>query len=238
MNTFLNIDCMDKDRGMPSYPDKYFDLAIVDPQYGIGASKPSKKPESVLQRNGGKLYVASNKHKQKEWDNEKMPLGYFTELKRVSKNQIIWGENYYGIFAGGRIVWDKLNGESDQFDCEIAYCSMNQRTDLVYYMWQGMFQGIYCGKDINKALIQQGNKSLNEERIHPTQKPIKLYKWLLTNYAKPNDKILDTHVGSASSLIACEDMGFEYIGFELDSDYFNAANKRLEQFRSQLKLAI
>ena len=229
---------MDKDRGMPSYPDKYFDLAIVDPQYGIGASNPSKKPESVLQRNGSRLYVASNKHKQKEWDNEKMPSEYFTELKRVSKNQIIWGENYYGIFAGGRIVWDKLNGESDQFDCEIAYCSMNQRTDLVYYMWQGMFQGIYCGKDINKALIQQGNKSLNEERIHPTQKPIKLYKWLLSKYAKPNDKILDTHVGSASSLIACEEMGFEYTGFELDSDYFNAANKRLEQFRSQLKLAI
>jgi len=223
-NTFINDDCMN---WLPKCPPKFFDLAIVDPQYGIGASKPSKKPDSVLQKNGKRLYVASNKHQQKDWDTEKMPVEYFEELERVSKNQIIWGENYYGIFAGGRIVWDKLNGESDQYDCEIAYCSMNDRTDIVYYMWSGMFQGVYCGRDIWKALNQQGNKKLNEERIHPTQKPIKLYRWLLKNYAKHGDLILDTHVGSASSLIACTELGFNYVGFEIDEDYYSMAKSRL-----------
>jgi len=223
-NTFLNADCMEY---LPKCPSGYFDLAIVDPPYGIGASKPNKKPEWVLQRNGKLLYVESNKHRQKDWDLAKIPLEYFEELKRVSKHQIIWGENYYGIFAGGRIVWDKLNGESDQYDCEIAYCSMNNRTDIIYYLWQGMFQGVYCGKDILKAMVQQGNKSLNEERIHPTQKPVKLYRWLLKNYAKAGDLILDTHVGSASSLVACKELGFDYVGFEIDKDYYEAASKRV-----------
>ena len=225
-NTFINADCM---HYLPKCPDNYFDLAIVDPQYGIGASKPSKKPETVLQKNGNRLRVESNKHKHKDWDLEKMPLEYFTELKRVSKHQIIWGENYYGIFAGGRIIWDKLNGESDQYDCEIAYCSINNRTDIIYYLWQGMFQGVYCGKNILKAMEQQGNKKENEERIHPTQKPIKLYKYLLREYAKRGDLILDTHVGSASSLVACKELGFDYVGFEIDKEYFEQATKRLER---------
>lgn len=223
-NSFINGDCMEF---MRTCPPNFFDLAIVDPQYGIGASKPSKKPDSVLQKNGSRLYVASNKHKQKEWDSEKMPLEYFTELKRISKNQIIWGENYYGIFAGGRIIWDKLNGESDQYGCEIAYCSLNNRTDMVYYMWSGMIQGVYCGKDLKRAMRQQGNKKLNEERIHPTQKPIKLYKYLLRTYAKHGDLILDTHVGSGSSLIACTELGYDYVGFEIDKEYYEMAKSRL-----------
>lgn len=225
-NTFINADCMDY---LPKCPANYFDLAIVDPQYGNGASKPSKKPETVLQKNGKRLYVASNKHQAKEWDLTKMPLEYFEELKRVSKYQIIWGENYYGIFAGGRIVWDKLNGESDQFSCEIAYCSINNRTDIVYYMWSGMFQGVYCGRDIRRALAQEGNKQNNEERIHPTQKPIKLYKWLLRTYAKQGQLILDTHVGSGSSLVACKELGFDYVGFEIDKEYYEGASKRIQR---------
>lgn len=223
-NSFENIDCMQMLR---KCPPKHFDLAIVDPQYGIGASQPSIKPDTVKQRNGKRLYVASNKHPQKDWDLAKMPLEYFDELKRVSKNQIIWGENYYGIFAGGRIVWDKLNGESDQFGCEIAYCSINDRTDIVYYMWSGMFQGVYCGKDLRRAWKQQGNKQLNEERIHPTQKPVKLYRWLLEEYAKVGDLILDTHVGSGSSIIACIEGGFNYYGCEIDKDYYEAAKRRI-----------
>lgn len=233
LNAFINDDCMN---WLPKCPPNFFELAIVDPPYGIGASKPSKKPERVLQKNGKLLYVESNKHRQKDWDLAKMRLEYFEELKRVSKHQIIWGENYYGIFAGGRIVWDKLNGESDQYDCEIAYCSMNNRTDIIYYLWQGMFQGVYCGKDIMRAMVQQGNKSLNEERIHPTQKPVKLYKYLLKNYAKPGDKILDTHAGSASCLVACKEMGFEYTGFEIDKEYWTIANERLGRAYHQPEL--
>ena len=125
---------------------------------------------------------------------------------------------------------------SDQFDCEIAYNSINNRTDIVYYMWAGMFQGIYCGKDVRKAIIQQGNKRLNEVRIHPTQKPVALYKWILSNYANPGDKILDTHLGSGSICIACDNLGFEMTGIELDTDYYEAAKKRLINHQSQQKL--
>ena len=117
-------------------------------------------------------------------------------------------------------------------DAEIAYCSLHDSVRLYRYMWNGMMQG----KSIYEGNVQQGNKALNEKRIHPTQKPIALYKWLLTKYAKQGDKILDTHVGSASSLIACEDMGYEYLGFEIDENYYNAARKRLEDYTLQTRI--
>jgi site-specific DNA-methyltransferase (adenine-specific) len=228
-----NIDCME---GMAKYPDKYFELAICDPPYGIGADKQSIKPILVKQKNGTTLKVKNtNQYTQKNWDSTIPTDKYFNELKRVSKNQIIWGANYFGLI-GGYLVWDKLNGDSDQFDCEIAYNSFNNRTDLIYFMWQGMFQGVYCGRDIRKALIQQGNKQLNEKRLHPTQKPVALYKWLLDKYAKEGDKILDTHLGSGSSRIAAYDYGFDFIGFELDKDYFEAQEKRFKNHISQQKL--
>ena len=231
---FTNEDCMDL---MARYPDKHFDLALVDPPYGIGASKPSIKPNICRQKNGNMLNVKSNTHTHKEWDNETPKTDYYAELVRVSKNQIIWGVPYINIIAkSGLIIWDKINGESDQMDAEIAFNSFNKRVDIVRFMWSGMIQGVYCGKDINKAKLQQGNKKLNEKRIHPTQKPVALYKWLLKNYAKEGDLILDTHVGSASSLIACEEMGFDYVGCELDSDYFEMACKRIDTYRQQLKL--
>lgn len=221
---------------MSRYPDKYFDLAIIDPPYGIGADKQSVKPTNVKQKNGGYLNVKNtNKYTQKNWDKETPSTQFFDELFRVSKNQIIWGGNYFGL-VGGCLVWDKLNGECDQFDCEIAYNSFNNRTDLVYFMWQGMFQGVYCGKDVRKALIQQGNKKLNEVRIHPTQKPIKLYRWLLENYAKKGDKILDTHLGSGSIAIACYDYGFELTACELDKEYYNKAIERIKNHTAQTKL--
>jgi site-specific DNA-methyltransferase (adenine-specific) len=220
---------------MSRYADKYFDLAIVDPPYGIGADKPSKKPEYVTQKNGDKLKVESNKYVHKNWDETIPKEDYFRELFRVSKNQIIWGANYFG-FSGGYIVWDKLNGNSDQFGCELAWQSFNKRTDIVYFLWQGMFQGVYCGKEVTKALVQQGNKSLNEKRFHPTQKPVTLYKWLLKNYAIQGDKILDTHLGSGSIAIACHDLGFDLTACELDSDYFKASIKRLSEHQQQLKL--
>jgi site-specific DNA-methyltransferase (adenine-specific) len=227
-----NTDCLD---AIKEYPDNYFELAIVDPPYGIGADKPSIKPENVKQKNGSYLRVNSNKYQHKNWDISIPENNYFHELFRVSQNQIIWGANYFGLI-GGYIVWDKLNGNSDQYGCELAYQSYNNRTDIVRFMWQGMFQGIYCGYDVQKAVVQQGNKKLNENRIHPTQKPVALYRWLLQNYAKPGDKILDTHLGSGSSRIAADMEGYDFTGYELDTDYFNASVKRFNEYKLQAKL--
>lgn len=232
-NIVTNEDCMAL---MARYPDNHFDLAIVDPPYGIGADKQSIKPIFAKQKNGNLLKVSNtNSYKQKDWDTSIPKNEYFDELKRISVNQIIWGANYFG-FSGGYLVWDKMNGLSDQFGCEMAYISFNRRTDIVYYLWQGMFQGLYCGKDIKKAMIQQGNKSLNEKRMHPTQKPIKLYEWLLINYAKQGDKILDTHLGSGSSRIAAYNLGFDFTACELDTEYFEAQEKRFKQHISQQRL--
>lgn len=136
------------------------------------------------------------------------------------------------LCGGGRIVWDKCNDGSDQSGAEIAYCSLNNRVDIVRFMWRGMFQG----KSISEGTVQQGNKKLNEKRIHPCQKPVAVYEWILQNYAKPGDLILDTHVGSGSSLIACHRMGFEYVGFELDADYYRQSNERLESEKAQLSI--
>ena len=226
-NGFYNMDCME---GMKEFPDNHFDLAIVDPEYGRKEHGGKNRSKYVKQKNGSKIFVTGNTYKLKSWDN--LPAGddYFKELIRVSKNQIIWGINYFSFRfeSSGRIVWDKINDNSDQSDCEIAYNSLTSRVDLIRYMWRGMMQG----KSVFEGHIQQGNKKLNEIRIHPTQKPVALYKWLLENYAKPGDLILDTHVGSASSLIACEALGFKYVGFELDSEYFAAAQKRLADWRS------
>lgn len=230
--SFYNADNMDI---MKCYPDKYFDLAIVDPPYGIGASKPSKKPSSIIQKNGSRLNVKNNNYINKDWDNIAADKAYFYELFRVSKNQIIFGCNYYDFsFGPGRIVWDKLNGESDQMGCEIAYNSFNNRCDIVYYMWCGMFQGVYCGYNIKKAITQQGNKSKNEIRIHPTQKPVALYSWLIQKYAKQGDKILDTHLGSGSIALAIDKankldgMDLSFVGIELDKDYFDASIARFK----------
>ncbi|MDP8089674.1 MULTISPECIES: DNA-methyltransferase [Pasteurellaceae] len=215
MNKFTNEDCFE---GMKKYPDNYFNLAIVDPPYFSGPEKRKfygKKESPIgVQR----IY--------KETDTWELPTKeYFDELFRVSKHQIIWGVNYFNNykFGSGRIVWDKCNGKSPFSDCEIAYCSKHDSVRQLKYMWNGMMQG----KSIDEGHIQQGNKKLNEKRIHPTQKPVNLYLWLLQKYAKAGHKILDTHVGSASSLIACEQLGFEYVGFELNSHYFELAKNRI-----------
>lgn len=219
---------MDPAVGLPSYPDGHFDLAIIDPPYGIGASRPSKKPGRVLQKNGRYLEATPVDYLQKDWDDTTPSPEYYWELKRVSKRQIIWGCNYQNYdLRGGRLVWDKLNGLSDQYDCEIAYLSWTDRTDRVYYLWSGMMQGLRPSRDVRLAIRQRGNKQTNETRIHPTQKPAILYRWLLEEYAEPGELILDTHVGSASSLVACESLGYDYVGFELDPDYYAAAKKRM-----------
>ena len=225
LNILYNMDCMD---GMKQFPDNYFDLAIVDPPYFSG---PEKR-EYYGKRISTTGIERRNYHVSKEW---KVPDdAYFKELFRVSKNQIVWGCNYYNyLFPGsGRIIWDKCNGASSFSDCEIAYCSLHDSVRLFRYMWNGMMQG----KSISEGHIMQGNKSLNEHRIHPTQKPVALYEWLITRYAKKDDIILDTHVGSASSLIACHNLNYAYVGFEIDKHYYELATRRMNEHFSQLRL--
>ncbi|HEL9623735.1 TPA: site-specific DNA-methyltransferase [Streptococcus suis] len=223
MSEFINADCMDV---MREYPDNYFDLAIVDPPYFSGPEKRKFYGRKISPIGVQRLYGQTSK-----WD---VPgKDYFDELLRVSKNQIIWGVNYFQYdFGPGRIVWDKVNGESSFSDCEIAYCSTHDSVRLFRYMWNGMMQG----KSIAEGHIQQGNKRLNEKRIHPTQKPVNLYRWLVQKYAKKGDKILDTHVGSASSLIAFEEAGLEYVACEKDKEIYQSALARLEEYKSQIKL--
>lgn len=223
MNSFACGDCIEY---LPQFPDKYFDIAVVDPPYFSGPEKRNYYGRTVSPIGVQRHYKPSD-----EWC---VPdKAYFDELARVSKHQIIWGCNYFDYhFGSGRIIWDKCNGESSFSDCEIAYCSMHDSVRLFRYMWNGMFQG----KSIAEGYIQQGNKKLNEKRIHPTQKPVALYEWILSRYARKGDKILDTHVGSASSLIACHNMGYEYIGFEKDEHYYNLAKERLERETAQMSL--
>lgn len=203
---FYNMDCMD---GMKQFPDKFFDLAIVDPPYGLGIDGQKESISKNPKHN-------RKQHIRKSWDSSIPDKDYFYELFRVSKNQIIWGANYFVKYLNtgtkGWIVWDKGQHGLTMSDCELAFSSFNCPTRV---------------KIINRVEL------LNEGTIHPTQKPIKLYEWLLNNYTKPGDKILDTHVGSASSLIACHKLGFEYVGFELDTDYFKAALDRLAAVEAQ-----
>lgn len=226
INQLYHMDCMD---GMRLFPDNYFDLAIVDPPYFRGPNT-SKYYGAAFSASG---VQRGNYPAVESWDipNE----CYFEELFRVSKEQIIWGCNYFRFpFGVGRIVWDKCNGSSSFSDCEIAFCSLHDSVRIFRYMWNGMMQG----KSISEGWIAQGDKSKNEKRIHPTQKPIALYEWLLMRYAKRGQKILDTHVGSASSLIACERMGMEFIGFEKDLEMYKLASERIAQERLQIRLDV
>jgi site-specific DNA-methyltransferase (adenine-specific) len=219
--------------GMARYPDKFFDLAIVDPEYGRNEHGGKNRGKNVYQKNGSTAYVPSGDYKKKLWDNKPAGEEYFKELFRVSKHQIIWGCNYFSVaFGSGRIIWDKCNDGSDQSGAEIAYNSLNNRVDIFRYMWRGMMQG----KSIHEGTIQQGNKRLNEKRIHPTQKPVNLYRWLLMKYAQPGFKILDTHMGSQSSRIAAYIMGFDFWGWEIDVEYFADGNKRFMQQTQQFIL--
>lgn len=201
MSKFLNIDCME---GMKEYPDKYFDLAIVDPPYGIA-----------------KAFTAQSriaKYGQLGTVNDLKPTpAYFDELFRVSKNQIIWGYNHLSDMLPSTkefVFWYKHQPVNSYSAGELAWTSFSKTAKCFDYPF---FGGVGAEND----------------RIHPTQKPVALYAWLLNQYAKPGDKILDTHVGSASSLIACHRLGFEYVGFELDKHYFELANERLETEKMQ-----
>lgn len=213
--TLHNCDCMDY---MKTLPDNAFELAIVDPPYGIGESGKTNKSR-------GKLAVAKDYKPFAGGDLEPPKQDYFSELKRVSANQIIWGANHFcSIFGGASpcwVVWDKLNGSSDFADCELAYTSFKTAVRRFSFQWAGMLQGDMKNK---------------ESRIHPTQKPVKLYEWLLANYAKEGDRILDTHLGSGSHAIAAHYGGFEFVGCELDEDYFQASVERIKQQTAQIDI--
>ena len=226
-----NIDCIEY---MKTIEDNFFDWAVCDIEYGIGASKPSKKPHTVKQSNGSILNVTQNNYKHSDWDFKKSTPEYFEQLFRISKNQIIFGGNYYGL-EGGYLVWDKLNGLTDQYDCELAWLSFTKRTDLVYYMWSGMIQGEIPSRDVRKALRQIGNKKLNEKRIHETQKPVKLYDWIINEY-KIKGKVFDSHLGSGSNRIANALNGNEFYACEIDKEKFLAQEKRFKEYLQQPKL--
>lgn len=226
INKAFKMNCME---GMKQYPDNYFDLAPVDPIYGIDGNSHRNN----MSRN--KLTLAKDYHKA-IWDQLPPDEKYFKELFRVSKNQIIFGINYFTEiykFSPGRIVWDKINGENNFSDGEIAYCSYYDSVRIVRYMWNGMMQGLDIGRNAN---TMQGNKKLNEIRIHPTQKPVKLYEWIYSKYAKKGDKILDTHLGSGSSRIAAYKMGFDFIGYEIDEIHFKDQEKRFNEHIAQQTL--
>lgn len=202
MIEYYNEDCM---VGMKRYGDKHFDLAIVDPPYGLPTDSSNGRGKLK-----NRTFNAGNI--AKKWDTAPS-LEYFNELFRTSKSQIIWGGNYFNLPpTRGFVVWDKLQPWENFSRCEYAWMS---------------FQ-------VPSKIFEFDNRT--GDKIHPTQKPVKLYKWLLHNYAKKGDLILDTHVGSASSLIACCDMKFDAVGFELDKDYYEASKKRLEEFMAQGRL--
>lgn len=200
---------------MKSCPDKKFDLAIVDPPYGINMDGG---------KIGGNNCGKAKCYIQKDWDKEPPSLEYFKELMRVSKNQIIWGANHFisrmPFDSSCWIIWDKDN--SGNFaDCEIAWTSFNTAVRKYKFRWNGMIQNDMKNKEI---------------RIHPTQKPVALYRWILENYAKPGNLILDTHAGSFSSAVACKEKGFSGVFCELDKEYFDGGKKRVDKTREQLEL--
>ena len=210
MINIYNKDCLD---ALKEMQDNQFDLAIVDPPYGLG---------DRLVKGGAKGGMGTLQNladdKVTTWDDEIPTPEYFTELKRVTKNQIIWGGNYFLDYLGktdGFIVWDKMNGTNPMADAELAWQNVKGTTRM--FRWHH-----FSGERTKK--------------IHPTQKPVKLYEWLLMNYAKEGDKILDTHLGSGSIALACHNLGYDLEGYELDKEYFDNAIKRLKQHQAQTTL--
>lgn len=243
-NTVFLVDNME---GMAWFPDKYFDLAIVDPPYGISGNShrnnQNRSKKSTSKKYGNDL-----------WAQLPPTPKFFTELKRISKNQIIFGANYFAEIAGVPfnpprrtdfdaflrihskhwLIWDKCNNTTNFNDCELVWFSQ-KRSSLIYeFMWNGMMQGA----GIFNGAVQQGDKSKNQQRIHPTEKPIALYKYLLQHFAKPGFKIVDTHVGSGSHRLAIDDMPMKlkFIGFEISPTYFNDQQTRYNLVKSQMSI--
>lgn len=223
----IHGDC---EEGMKGKPDNFYDLAFCDPPYFSG---PEKREYYGNEFSTHGVKRIDYKPLKGTW---KIPnIEYYNEVKRISKNQIIWGINYFdfGNIGPGRIIWDKVNESSSFSDCEIAFCSLIKSVRIFRFMWHGMMQG-----SKSNGSKMEGNKKLNEIRIHQTQKPVQLYKWSLKKFAKPGFKIIDTHGGSFSSVIACIEMGFDITIYEDDKDCFDAAVKRVKNHVAQLNAFI
>jgi site-specific DNA-methyltransferase (adenine-specific) len=217
---FFNADNM---LVMSQYPDKFFELAIIDPPYGIG--------EDGLKNHSRGNIAKPTLYTPKEWDKKPVDKTTLDEIIRISQNQIFWGANHFiskiPYNSSAWIVWDKQNGQNDFADCELAWTSFDSAVRIFKFRWAGMLQGNMKNKQI---------------RIHPTEKPIALYEWILNKYAKPNDKIIDTHLGSGSITIAIDKANtldkknLTFVGIELDTDYFNASIERFKNHKRQCVL--
>jgi site-specific DNA-methyltransferase (adenine-specific) len=229
----FNMDCL---QAMSEMPDKAFDLAIVDPPYGIDeGNKVLSRVRSVKQKNGSYTPMKAI-HAPKDWDKEQPSQEYFDQLFRVAKRHIIFGENYLQFdqkkTSSGRIVWNKVNGDSNFSDCELLWTNLFSSVRMFTYMWNGFCQA----ESLENPERQRGNKRLNEKRIHPSQKPTDFYFWALKNYAEPGWRILDTHLGSGRSRRAAYELGFYFEGYERDVDYFAAHQMEFSAFLCQSKL--
>jgi site-specific DNA-methyltransferase (adenine-specific) len=236
-STVFNEDCMTV---MARYPDGYFDIATCDIPYGIGVGKMAYLKEvkkTVRQKNGTKLNGNRNKevYTQKEWDKEPPPQSYFDELRRVSKHQIIFGIDYVnweGV-GTGRIKWDKGVTDGMSFNrYETAYCSLIDDTWELPLLWAGMCQA----KSLSEPMTQQGNKKLNEKRIHPCHKPVMLYDAIYLRFGFKGMKVIDTHLGGGSNRISCDKLNYEFVAAEIDKEYFDKQEKRFKQHTNKLKL--
>lgn len=217
MRSDIQITNEDNMELMARYPDNYFELAIVDPPYGISEKSYRKTPSK-------KAAAKKKDYNMNLWSFERPNQQYWDELKRVSKNQIVWGGNYFTDFlppSRAWIIWDKMTQDSLFADVEMAWTSWKNSAKLYQLRWNGMLQHDMKNKEI---------------RIHPTQKPVKLYEWLLMNYAKEGDKILDAHLGSGSIAIACHNLKFDLTACELDKEYYEATMKRIEEYTNQMQL--
>jgi len=216
INETYHMDCI---LGMKHYPDKYFDLAVVDPPYGIGENG---QRNVTGDRPTAKWKNPKSQH-YKTFDDSRIPTyEYFTELFRISKEQIIWGGNYFTEYlppSKGWIVWDKQADIKEHLSmCELAWTSFDRKCNKFDYLWAGF------------------KKKHQVERIHPTQKPIDLYRWIFIHYAESGQKIIDTHLGSGGSRIAAHEAGLDFVGFEIDEEYYYAQEMRFKDYQSQLKL--
>jgi site-specific DNA-methyltransferase (adenine-specific) len=238
LNHVYNEDCMD---GLRAWGEP-FDLAIVDPPYGIDVANMAylkEKKKTVKQKNGNRLNPATQKidYQLKDWDKAAPPQEYYDLLCKASKHQIIFGIDYmdWDVKPAGRIVWDKCVPDSLSFKGkEVAYASMIPEgiTVTIKLLWSGMMQA----KSLKEPTTQQGNKKLNEKRIHPCHKPRLLYRKLLQDYARGGDWILDTHVGGGSIRIEADLRGCNFLGFEIDKDYWKRQEDRYPNYKKQLRL--
>jgi site-specific DNA-methyltransferase (adenine-specific) len=223
LNRIYCMDCLD---GMRQMPDKSIDLVVTDPPYGIGeaAGKNKKRGGVAFKKIGGKNnYVGSRDYGNLEWDDKPPTAEYFAEIMRISKNQIIFGGNFFDLPPSPCwIVWDKDNGDNDFSDCELAWTTFKTAVRKFTWRWNGLLQEDMAHKEI---------------RCHPTQKPVPLFEWIIGKYAKEGDTICDPFFGSGSCLVACVRMGHQFIGFEKEQSYYNAASIRIKKAQEQGKIS-